>query len=138
MATTHDGLREVHRRFCELLPDDLLWVEDPETKERIRVVPGALRDRDVAVGRRLPVSPGALPRFLARFEHAYAKLGKTDAIIAPAYAHHRLLWAHPFLDDCGSRTPIMSCAPSWRRKSLNWGGRESVIRTPSASLPWRN
>ena len=42
-AATIDGVREVHRRFCELLPDDLLWVEDPETKERVRVVAGELR-----------------------------------------------------------------------------------------------
>src|SRR5271154_33369 len=29
-AVTSDGIRETHRRFCELLPEDLLWVEDPE------------------------------------------------------------------------------------------------------------
>src|SRR3954463_2329509 len=37
------GIRELHRRFCELLPDDLLWVEDPITNERVRVVPGEWR-----------------------------------------------------------------------------------------------
>src|SRR5437667_5746848 len=42
-AVTRDGIREIHRRFCELLPDDLLWVEDPLTKERVKVVPGELR-----------------------------------------------------------------------------------------------
>src|SRR6202521_3677783 len=26
-AVSSDGIREIHRRFCELLPDDLLWVE---------------------------------------------------------------------------------------------------------------
>src|ERR1700691_1239802 len=31
LAATIDSIREVHRRFCELLPEDLLWVEDPET-----------------------------------------------------------------------------------------------------------
>src|SRR5438132_4163523 len=30
-ALTTEGLREIHRRFYELLPDDLLWVEDPAT-----------------------------------------------------------------------------------------------------------
>ena len=39
-ATTEEGVRETHKRFCELLPEDLLWVEDPKTKERVRVVPG--------------------------------------------------------------------------------------------------
>src|SRR6266705_2926943 len=30
---TAEGIREIHRRFCELLPEGLLWVEDPVTKE---------------------------------------------------------------------------------------------------------
>jgi hypothetical protein len=34
-----------HRSFCERLPDEMLWVENPDTKERLRVVPGKLRDR---------------------------------------------------------------------------------------------
>src|ERR1700693_4388493 len=45
-AVTSEGIREVHRRFCEELPEDLLWVEDPATKERVRVVPGELRRKD--------------------------------------------------------------------------------------------
>ena len=42
-AVTVEGICEIHRRFCDLLPEDLLWIENPETKERIRVVPGELR-----------------------------------------------------------------------------------------------
>ena len=38
-AVTADAIREIHRRFCEQLPEDLLWVEDPATKEKIRVDP---------------------------------------------------------------------------------------------------
>src|SRR5437879_17015 len=38
LAIKAEGIRELHRRFCELLPDDLLWVEDPINKERVRVV----------------------------------------------------------------------------------------------------
>src|SRR5580700_2815446 len=48
-AVTSEGIREIHRRFSEELPDDLLWVEDPVTKERVRVAPGELRTRDVRV-----------------------------------------------------------------------------------------
>src|SRR6202163_1084785 len=29
LAVTTEGIRETHSRFCVLLPDDLLWVEDP-------------------------------------------------------------------------------------------------------------
>src|SRR5207253_659464 len=79
-SVTTEGIREIHRRFCELLPEDLLWVEDPITKERVRVVPGELRRRDVKVGNHIAVSPGAMPRFLERFEEAYGSLGKTESI----------------------------------------------------------
>ena len=46
-ATTSTAVVEIHRRFCELLPDELLWVEHPPTKELIRVVPGEFRQHDV-------------------------------------------------------------------------------------------
>jgi Fic family protein len=105
---TSDGLREVHRRFCELLPDDMLWLEEPDTHQRLRVVPGELRSRDVKVGRHIAVSPGAIPRFLTHFENVYGNVGKTDAILASAAAHHRLLWIHPFLDGNGRVTRLMS------------------------------
>jgi Fic family protein len=109
-ALTSDGIREIHRRFCDLLPDDLLWLEEPATKRRHRVVPGELRRRDVKVGRHLAVSPGALPRFLARFEQVYGQTGKTESVIAVAAAHHRLVWMHPFLDGNGRVARLMSHA----------------------------
>ncbi|MDP9054290.1 MAG: Fic family protein [Acidobacteriota bacterium] len=109
-ALTAEGLCETHRRFCELLPDDLLWVEDPKTKERVRVIPGELRRRDVQVGRLVAVSPGALPRFLKRFEDLYGNIGKTESIISTAAAHHRFLWMHPFLDGNGRVARLMSHA----------------------------
>src|SRR5438132_3855692 len=34
-ALTADSIREIHRRFCELLPDDLLWIKDPKPKKRV-------------------------------------------------------------------------------------------------------
>jgi Fic family protein len=109
-AVRAESIAEIHRRFCELLPEDLLWVEDPATKERIRVVPGEYRQRDVQVGRHVAVSPGALPRFVARFEQVYGNLGKADLIISTAAAHHRLLWMHPFLDGNGRVARLMSHA----------------------------
>jgi Fic family protein len=109
-ATTADSITEIHRRFCEQLPPDLLWVEDPETKQKIEVVPGELRHRDVAVGRHIPVSAPAVPRFLKRYEEVYSKLGKTETIIATAAAHHRLAWIHPFLDGNGRVARLVSHA----------------------------
>src|SRR5271155_5110801 len=109
-AVTADAIREIHRRFCEALPEDLMWVEDPVTKERIKVIPGRLRHRDVAVGRHVPISAPAVPRFLKRFEEVYSTLGKTDTILSAAAAHHRLAWIHPFLDGTGRVARLISHA----------------------------
>jgi len=109
-ALTSDGIREVHRRFCELLPEDLLWVEDLASKDRVRLVPGELRRRDVRVGTHIAVSPGALPRFLTRFTDIYSHLGKTESILSSAATHHRLLWMHPFVDGNGRVARLMSHA----------------------------
>ena len=125
-ATSTDGILDIHRRFCELLPEDLLWAENPDTKERAKIVPGELRKRDVRVGEHVPVSPGALPRFMKHFEDAYAKLGKADSIIASATAHHRLLWMHPFLDGNGRVARLMSYA--MLRDTLDTGGIWSIAR----------
>ncbi len=125
-ATSMDGICEIHRRFGELLPEDLLWVEDSETGARIKMVPGELRHRDVKVGRHIPVSPGALSRFLIRFEQVYNNVGRTDAILAAAAAHHRLLWIHPFLDGNGRVARLMSYAILL--KTLDTGGVWSIAR----------
>lgn len=124
-ATTH-GIREVHRRFCELLPDDLLWVEDPDTKERVPVVAGELRRKDVVVGAHIAISPGAVPRFLDRFEQVYARLNKTDSIVGAAAAHHRLLWIHPFVDGNGRVARLVSHA--MMLDTLDTGAVWSVAR----------
>ena len=125
-AATRDGLVDIHRRFCEMVPDDLLRAEDPTTGKSLAVTPGALRKRDVKVGRHVPVSPGALPRFLERFEAAYTELGRTDSILAAAAAHHRILWIHPFLDGNGRVARLMSHA--MLLESLDTGGVWSIAR----------
>jgi Fic family protein len=109
-ATTLKSITEIHLRFCGQLPDDLLWVEDPATHEKIKVVPGELRRRDVQVGRHVAISPAAVPRFLERYQDVYSSLGKTEAIIAAAAAHHRLAWIHPFLDGNGRVARLVSHA----------------------------
>lgn len=125
-AVTREGLREIHRRFGDLLPDELLTVTNPDTGEAIQMVPGDLRHRDVMVGRHIAISPGSIPRFLERFEQAYGKGGKTAAILAAAAAHHRLLWIHPFLDGNGRVARLMSYA--MLRETLDTGGIWSIAR----------
>lgn len=101
-----------HREFCSRLPESLLTVENPDTHERLQVVPGELRQRGVAVGRHVPPPGEDLPAFMDRFEQAYAtaRLTKPRQAIAVAAAHHRLLWIHPFLDGIGRVTRLMSHA----------------------------
>jgi len=125
-AVTGEGICEIHRRFCELLPDELLWVEEPDTGERMQVIPGELRKRNVKVGQHIPISSGALPRFLERFEQIYSGLGKSETIIAAAAAHHRLLWIHPFLDGNGRVARLMSYA--MLLETLDTGGVWSIAR----------
>ncbi|PKP62705.1 MAG: cell filamentation protein Fic, partial [Alphaproteobacteria bacterium HGW-Alphaproteobacteria-8] len=48
--TAPASIIDLHRRFCELLPPELLSVENPKTGEKIPVVPGELRTRYVEVG----------------------------------------------------------------------------------------
>ncbi len=123
---SRDAICEIHKRFCDLLPEDLLWVEDPHSKKKMRVIPGKLRLNDVIVGNHIPVSPGALPRFLSRFESVYSKLGKTETILALAASHHRLLWIHPFLDGNGRVARLMSHAVILN--ALDTGGMWSIAR----------
>ena len=125
-AAAPESLVDIHRRFCERLPEDLLWVEEPDTRERVQVLPGAFRERDVQVGRHHPVSPGAVPRFLQRFAAVYGSLGKAETILASAAAHHRLLWIHPFLDGNGRVARLMSHA--LLGDALDTGGIWSIAR----------
>ena len=124
--TSPGAVCEVHRRFCELLPPELLVVEDPSTKEDVPVIPGELRTRDVQVGRHIAISPGAVPRFLERLHDGYRHLGRIDSILAAACAHHRLLWVHPFIDGNGRVARLMSYA--MLRSSLDTRGLWSVAR----------
>ena len=125
-AHTRTGLMETHARFCANLPEDMLWVDIPGSRERVRVAPGVLRTHDVKVGHHVAVSPGAVPRFLEHFEWSYGRLGKGDAITAIAAAHHRFAWIHPFIDGNGRVARLMSHAMllDW----LDTGGIWSVAR----------
>ena len=125
-ATTAEGLCDVHRRFCELLPEEMLWIDHSQSNDRLPVIPGLLRGYDVQIGGHVPISPGALPRFLARFEEGYSQTGQMDRILGAACAHHRLLWMHPFLDGNGRVARMMSYAILL--ECLKTGGIWSVAR----------
>ncbi|MCU0235049.1 MAG: Fic family protein [Thermoanaerobaculales bacterium] len=123
---SRDGICEIHRRFAEALPPDLLLVKDPDGGAAEKLVPGALRHHDVRVGHHVAVSAGALPRFLQHFEAAYGGLGPAETVLAAAAAHHRLLWIHPFLDGNGRVARLMSHA--MLLEALDTGGVWSIAR----------
>ncbi|HWK71601.1 MAG TPA: Fic family protein [Burkholderiaceae bacterium] len=125
-ATSPAMIIELHRRFCDFLPPDLLFVEHPGTKERIPVSPGELRTSYVEVGQHVAISPGAIPRFLDRLHQAYQHTGRIETVLAAACAHHRLLWVHPFVDGNGRVARLMSYA--MLRSTLDTRGLWSIAR----------
>jgi hypothetical protein len=74
-AMTGGAICEIHQRFSAELPDDLLWVEDPQTKEKIKVVPGELRNRDVALGMPRPGYVHGEPHAAGPAADPYSALG---------------------------------------------------------------
>lgn len=125
-ALTVEGILEIHKRFCELLPEELLWAEDSQRAKKVRVPGGKLREHDVQVGGHIAISPGAIPRFLKRFEEVYNQLGKSESILGAAASHHRLLWVHPFLDGNGRVARLVSYAQLLEK--LDTAGVWSIAR----------
>jgi len=117
---------EIHKRFCEQLPEDLLWIEDKENNTKLKLIPGEFRQSNVIVGNHIAISPGAIPRFLGRFESVFSSLSKAETILALAASHHRLLWIHPFLDGNGRVARLMSHAVTV--DVLDSGGMWSIAR----------
>jgi hypothetical protein len=76
MAIKPEGLRDIHRRFCELLPDELRWVEDPATKKRIRLVPGELRLTDARSAGTSPSVPAQSHAFWSASRRSMARSAK--------------------------------------------------------------
>ena len=125
-SATVAAVIELHRRFESALPPELLWVEDPNTKRRVSVVPGKTRSDYAKVGRHIAISPGAVPRFLVRWEAAFGRLSKFETVLQSAAAHHRLLWIHPFADGNGRVTRLISYA--MLLDALDTGGIWSIAR----------
>jgi Fic family protein len=101
-----------HQSFCERLPEELLVVEHPTTKEKIKIIPGELRKDHVKVGLHTPPPPENLPAFLKRFAEGYSSVhvSRLCKIIGVAASHHRLAWIHPFLDGNGRVIRLFSHA----------------------------
>ena len=108
--TTPRYIRWLHCQFCERLPEDMLWVENPATGKKVEIIPGEFRNGEVKIGHQVPPPATVLAEFLARFDAAYdfGRLSKSQAIIAIAASHHRFLWIHPFSDGNGRVARLMA------------------------------
>lgn len=96
-VTSIEYVTWIHRKCYALLPEELLWVKDPDTGERLPGEPGRRRETTVAVGRHIPPRPEYLLACLHRFAEAYEPVGmsRLQQVIAVAAAHHRLTWIVP-------------------------------------------
>lgn len=65
-----ESLREIHPRFCQNLPPELLVLRRPEGTE-LPIIPGEFRTDFVQVGKHVAPSPGAVPRLLAHMRKMY-------------------------------------------------------------------
>ncbi|MBI3184995.1 MAG: Fic family protein [Myxococcales bacterium] len=103
-------VRWLHRAFYEQMPEQFRFVI--HRGERVPIVPGEWRTRDVAVGRHVPPEHGAVPRFMQRFEEVYdpPRIPVHQRVVAACAAHHRLAWIHPFIDGNGRVARILTDA----------------------------
>lgn len=96
------------------------------------MLPGQFRERDVAVGEHVAISPGAVQRFLNRYEEVYSSLSKTENVVGAAAAHHRLVWIHPFIGGNGRVSRLLSHA--MLLETLDTGAVWSVARGLARSM----
>ncbi|RAI54090.1 Fic family protein [Roseicella frigidaeris] len=102
---------EIHRRFYELMPAELRFVEERGSGRLVEVLPGRLREGHVEVGDHVAPPPDELPGWLKRLdEGAPERFGRADRLVAIAALHHRLLWVHPFADGNGRTARLLSHA----------------------------
>ena len=92
-----EALCGLHRHLFQGLP-----AADRALASGGQLVPGQLRQADVAIGRHHAPAHAALPAFMARWALVYSGVRRGEAaVVALAAAHHRLAWMHPFMDGNG-------------------------------------
>jgi Fic family protein len=89
---------------CDIHQDLFARLSDPDRTlpEGVPLLPGALRDREVSVGRHAAPAAAMLPGFLDRWSGFYSQVRRGEMqLLAVAASHHRLAWIHPFRDGNG-------------------------------------
>ncbi|MBO9688950.1 MAG: Fic family protein [Mitsuaria chitosanitabida] len=115
---------QAHRELYERLDE-----ADRRSEEGTLIEPGAVRTTDVAVHRHHPPTHAALPKFLDRFDQAYAKRWvMSDLPRVVACAHHRMAWIHPFADGNGRATRLQTHAALWQLSGGLWSVNRGFAR----------
>ena len=92
-----EAVCDLHRELFAGLP-----AADLVTPAGEPLVPGALRTRDVEVGRHVAPAHAGVPDFMRRWGVVYGTVRRGEAaLVALAAAHQRLGWIHPFVDGNG-------------------------------------
>ncbi len=91
---------DIHQDLFARLPEADRQLESPSGPQTLQ--PGALREREVSVGRHAAPAAAVLSAFLARWSSVYSGLRRGELqLVAMAAAHQRLAWIHPFADGNG-------------------------------------
>lgn len=118
-------IKEVHRRFYEGVPAELLIIEG------VKIIPGSFRatGQEVEVGLHLPPSGERIEGFMEYYENRYKGLtrGVSGRIHAIPAAHHRLAYIHPFIDGNGRVSRLVSHA-MFRASDAGGHGLWSISR----------
>lgn len=123
-----DFIRELHRRLYAPLPEPLRVATTAKGK-KTPLAPGALRDRDVQVGRHIGPPHELVPDLLGHFQWRYesADFSRIQRIILVGASHHRLAWIHPFRDGNG-RVGRLFSDTVMRQLGIDGGGLWSLSR----------
>jgi Fic family protein len=106
-----------------------LDVADRTTADGRVIIPGALREEQVAVGRHEPPLWSALPAFLDRLDAVYAgDAALDDRLIRIAAAHQRVAWVHPFADGNGRAVRLQTHCALWPTSAGLWSMSRALAR----------
>ncbi len=109
------AIQGIHEHlFAQLdAPDRVVQLHglDGNVTEKVVVVPGQMRTRDVAIRRHVAPASDALGALVQRWSTAYGRVRRGELqVVAAAAAHHRLVWIHPFFDGNGRTARLHTLA----------------------------
>jgi len=108
--TSKDFICWIHKELYQNLDEEFRYINFQG--EKIKIIPGELRKREVKVGMHNAPLFESLNNFLEFFNQKYSpkNLSIEKKLLAFAASHHRLVFIHPFLDGNGRVARLFSYA----------------------------